>query len=53
VAIDDGWDLEWTNPEVLRPFLSKGQPLVVEPSGKYEIKVAVQPVTTNAVARSD
>jgi hypothetical protein len=53
LAIENGWDLEWTNPAVLRPFLGKGQPLVVEPSGKYDIKVAVQTLSTPAVARSD
>jgi hypothetical protein len=42
LAIQDGWDLEWTDPKVLKPFLSKGYALQVEPNGKYDVKVAVQ-----------
>ena len=42
LAIQDGWDLEWTDPKVLKPFLPKGTPLQVEPSGKYDVRVAVQ-----------
>jgi protocatechuate 3,4-dioxygenase beta subunit len=29
VAIERGWDLEWANPRVLAPFLSKGRPVDV------------------------
>lgn len=25
LAIEDGWDLEWTNATVLKPYLRKGQ----------------------------
>jgi hypothetical protein len=42
LAIQDGWDLEWTDPKVLKPFLPKGYSLQVEPNGKYDVKVAVQ-----------
>jgi 5-hydroxyisourate hydrolase-like protein (transthyretin family) len=42
LAIQDGWELEWTDPKILKPFLSKGYSLQVEPNGKYDIKVAVQ-----------
>jgi hypothetical protein len=54
LAIENGWDLEWTNPRVLRRFLPKGQSVVVEPSGKLDVKVAVQQASANAaVAHSD
>jgi hypothetical protein len=53
LAIDNGWGLEWTNSRVLRSFLPKGQPVVVEPSGKYDVKVAVQQASATSVAHSD
>jgi hypothetical protein len=42
LAIEDGWELEWTNPEVLRNYTSRGVAVHVQPNGKYNIKVAVQ-----------
>lgn len=42
LAIEDGWELEWTNPEVLRNYMSRGVAVRVQPNGKYDIKVAVQ-----------
>jgi hypothetical protein len=42
LAIQDGWDLEWTNPEVLKKFMAQGEPVVVETRGKYSVKVKVQ-----------
>jgi hypothetical protein len=42
VAIDNGWDLEWSNPEVLKPFLASGATVQVEPDGKYRMKVKAQ-----------
>jgi len=42
LAIENGWELEWTNPEVLKPYLGQGVPVRVQPKGKYEIKVAVE-----------
>ena len=43
LAIEDGWDLEWTKPDVLKPFMAKGTPVVVEPGGKYNFQPVVQP----------
>jgi Carboxypeptidase regulatory-like domain len=42
LAIENGWDLEWTKPEVLKNYLVGGAVLQVQPNGKYEVKVAVQ-----------
>jgi len=42
LAIEDGWELEWTNPEVLKNYMSRGVAVRVQPKGKYDIKVAVQ-----------
>ena len=42
LAIENGWELEWTKPEVLKDYLGGGAALQVQPNGKYEVKVAVQ-----------
>jgi 5-hydroxyisourate hydrolase-like protein (transthyretin family) len=42
LAIEDGWELEWANPDVLKKFMPQGEPVVVEPRGKYSVKVKVQ-----------
>jgi hypothetical protein len=42
VAIENGWNLQWINPKVIKPYLAQGVPIQVEPKGKYEIKVKVQ-----------
>lgn len=42
VAIEHGWELEWTNPTVLKPFLAKGTRIQAEPNGRYNENVTVQ-----------
>jgi hypothetical protein len=42
LAIENGWELEWMNPEVLNKFTAGATMLEVEPSGRYNIKVNVQ-----------
>jgi hypothetical protein len=42
LALKNGWEMEWNNPEVLRGFLARGTPVVVEEKSKQEIKVEVQ-----------
>lgn len=42
LALENGWDLEWLKPSVLRPYMRAGAPVQVEVNGKYNIKVAVQ-----------
>lgn len=42
LAIENGWELEWMKPEVLKNYLGKGGAVQVQPNGKYEFKIAVQ-----------
>jgi len=42
LAIENGWDLQWRKPEVLKPYLAQGEAVKVEQSGKYELKLKVQ-----------
>jgi len=42
VAIEGGWDLEWSRSEVLKPYLAKAETVEVAANGKYDIKVQVQ-----------
>jgi hypothetical protein len=42
ISIDDGWDLEWSKSQVLKPYLAKAEKIEVAAGGKYDIKVQVQ-----------
>jgi Carboxypeptidase regulatory-like domain len=42
VAIEDGWDLEWTNAAVLKPYLQNAQPLQISPNDQLKVTVDVQ-----------
>lgn len=42
LALENGWDLEWMKPSVLRPFMGAGAAVRVEVNGKYDVKVPVQ-----------
>jgi len=42
VAIENGWDLEWADPEVLQKYLTGGESVQIAPNGKTEVKVKVQ-----------
>ena len=42
VAIENGWELEWLNPAVLKPYLAGGETVEVQAGGKYTVKVKVQ-----------
>ncbi len=42
IAIANGWDLEWSNPAVLQPYLKRGEVVQVPPDGKLQVKVQVQ-----------
>jgi hypothetical protein len=42
LAIENGWELEWANPTVLKPYLSSGEVVSVTANGKYQVKVKVQ-----------
>lgn len=42
VAIENGWELEWSNPEVLKRYLANGESVQVAPNKKYDVSVKVQ-----------
>jgi len=42
LAIEKGWDLEWTNPDVLEKFMAAAAPVHAQANGKYSVKVNVQ-----------
>jgi hypothetical protein len=42
VAIENGWDMEWSTPEVLKKYLGRGERVEITPGAKVEVKVAVQ-----------
>ena len=42
IAIQNGWNLEWGDPAVLRPYLEKGEKVTVTAEKSANIKVQVQ-----------
>lgn len=42
LAIENGWELEWTKPEVLEKFMAGAVAVQAQPSGKYNVKINVQ-----------
>lgn len=42
LAIQEGWDLEWSKPDVLKLYLAKSTKVDVAAGGKYNIEVEVQ-----------
>jgi len=42
VAIENGWDLEWSDQDVMRKYLAGGEPVEIVPRGKVEVKLKVQ-----------
>ena len=42
VAIQDGWDQEWSNPSVVKVWLGGGEQVEVAPYGKYQVRVNVR-----------
>ena len=42
LALENGWDLEWTNPRVLQRYLPGGEKAQVGLGAKLELKLAVQ-----------
>ncbi len=39
IALQNGWDLEWSNPAVLAPYVKDGQSILVDTPRTYEVKV--------------
>lgn len=44
VAFENGWDLEWSNPDVIRPFLAAGDKVQVAIDGDYHVDTKIQTV---------
>jgi len=42
MVIEDGWDLEWTNWSILKPYLPKGQTLEISANDQKKVVVEVQ-----------
>jgi uncharacterized surface anchored protein len=42
LAIKDGWDLEWSKSEVLRPYLSAGQKMSIAANQSVNVTVSAQ-----------
>jgi protocatechuate 3,4-dioxygenase beta subunit len=42
LAIQNGWDMEWSNPAALLPFMKEGESIEVPPDGKLQVQVKVQ-----------
>lgn len=42
VALDNGWNLEWAKPEVLKPLLAAGQTVQIEGGGQHKVTLKVQ-----------
>ena len=42
LALENGWDLQWGDTTVLKPFLANGEPIVVDTKGNHNMRVKVQ-----------
>jgi hypothetical protein len=42
MAIEDGWDLEWADPNVLQKYIPGGETVQIAPSQKTDVSVKVQ-----------
>ena len=42
LALENGWDLQWSDAAVLKPFLANGDPIVVDTKGNHNLRVKVQ-----------
>ena len=42
MAIEDGWDLEWGDPNVLQKYVAGGESVQIAPNQKSEVSVKVQ-----------
>jgi hypothetical protein len=42
LAIQNGWDMEWGNPDVLRNYLSASETVTVAPDAKYTVTLKAQ-----------
>jgi len=42
VAIENGWTMEWSNPEVIKPYLKAAEPIEITAHQKSTVTVTVQ-----------
>jgi hypothetical protein len=42
VALEHGWEIEWAKPEVLKPYLAKGQPVRLRSAATADIILELQ-----------
>jgi hypothetical protein len=42
LALENGWDLEWSNPAVLFNYLPNGQPVEIQPNAAVNLNAKVQ-----------
>ena len=42
VAIQNGWNLEWAKPDVLKDYLAKGETIEVAPKARMKVTVKAQ-----------
>jgi carboxypeptidase family protein len=42
LALENGWDLQWGDAAVLKPFLANGEPIVVDAKGNHNVRLKVQ-----------
>jgi 5-hydroxyisourate hydrolase-like protein (transthyretin family) len=47
VAIANGWELDWQNPAVLRPYLEHSEPIEVTAARTYKISVPAQDIAVS------
>lgn len=52
VAIEKGWELDWHNPSVLKPFLEHGEVVEVAASKTYKVSLKLQALDPSAVPAS-
>jgi 5-hydroxyisourate hydrolase-like protein (transthyretin family) len=52
VAIANGWDLDWQNPAILRPYLEHSEPIEVSSARTYKISVPIQDSTVSRSANT-
>ena len=53
VAIERGWELDWQDPAVLKPYLARGEVLDVVANKTYKLSLTLQPreaTATNAAS---
>lgn len=46
LALENGWDLDWSDPKVWQPLVARGMPIEVAPRKKYTIQAEVRKITT-------